>query len=147
MITRPLDLVSKLRPEPRSLDALFFVNAGLIGLFFLLAGSRFILAPGLSVDFQLPTLKGAATGATVTTHQITVEQSGQIVIGDGPADLTRLSDWLKAEARKPGEHSLLVKASIGVSTGELVGISNAAKDAGFEVLVAAEEPVTRGGGH
>jgi len=146
MITRPLDLASKLRPEPRSFDALFFVNAGLVGLFFLLAGSRFILAPGLSVDFQLPTFKGAAAGAAVTTHQITVERSGLIVIGDGPADPTRLREWLKAEGAKPGKHSLLVKASLGVPTGDLIGIWSAAHDAGFDVLLAAEEPAAPGGG-
>ena len=46
MITRPLDLASKLRPEPRNFDWLFFVNAGLLVLFFVLFGSRFVLAPG-----------------------------------------------------------------------------------------------------
>ena len=54
MITRPLDLASKLRPEPRSLDALFYVNVGVLALFFTMLGSRFVLAPGLGVDFQLP---------------------------------------------------------------------------------------------
>jgi biopolymer transport protein ExbD len=30
MITRPLDLASKLRPEPRNFDFLFLINGGLI---------------------------------------------------------------------------------------------------------------------
>ena len=30
MITRPLDLASKMRPEPRNFDWLFYVNAGLL---------------------------------------------------------------------------------------------------------------------
>ena len=54
MITRPLDLASKLRTEQRSLDALFWVNVGILVLFFTLFGSRFVLAAGLGVNFSLP---------------------------------------------------------------------------------------------
>ena len=32
MITRPLDIAAKLRPEPRNFDFLFFVNGGLLVL-------------------------------------------------------------------------------------------------------------------
>ena len=53
MITRPLDLAAKMRAEPRSFDALFYVNVGVLALFFLVFGSRFVLAPGLGVDFKL----------------------------------------------------------------------------------------------
>ena len=45
MITRPLDLAAKLRPPPRSFDALFWVNVGVVVGFFALFGSRFVLAP------------------------------------------------------------------------------------------------------
>ena len=47
MITRPLELSSRLRPEPRTFDWVFYVNGGLIVLFFSLFGSQFVLAPGL----------------------------------------------------------------------------------------------------
>ena len=78
MITRPLDVASKLRPEPRNFDVLFYVNAGLIALFFTLCGSRFILAPGLGVDFQVPVLSGAIAGSATTDRFISVLPSGQI---------------------------------------------------------------------
>ena len=67
MITRPLDLASKLRPPPRNLDMLFLVNGGLLVLFFMLFGSRFVLSPGLGVDFRLPVMAGALANATATT--------------------------------------------------------------------------------
>ena len=147
MITRPLDLASKLRPEPRNLDALFFVNGGLIVLlFFWLISSRFVLAPGLEVDFRIQQIPGAQAGASATTHNITVERSGLIIIADGPADLPRLREWLKAEAKKVRQPSLLVKASEGVSLGELGDIWSAAHEAGFTVLWAAEEPAATAGG-
>jgi len=58
MITRPLDLASKLRPPPRDFDFVFLVNGGLIVMFFMLFGSRFVLAPGLGVDFIMPEMPG-----------------------------------------------------------------------------------------
>jgi biopolymer transport protein ExbD len=140
MITRPLDLAARLRPPPRCLDAWYFVNAGLLGLFFLLAGSRFILAPGLEVDFHLPAIAGARAGAAATTHYITVKDSGQIFGDNGLMDLAQLGAWLQAEAGKTRDPSLLVKASAGVTTAQLAAICTAAEDAHFRVILAAEEP-------
>ena len=91
MITRPLDLASRLRPEPRNFDWLFFVNGGLIVLFFTLFGSRFVLAPGVAV---LPAIAGANAGARATTHQISVVSANQIFAGDGWRDLKQLDEGL-----------------------------------------------------
>jgi biopolymer transport protein ExbD len=142
MTTRPLDLASKLRPEPRNFDALFYVNAGLIVLFFSLAGSPFVLAPGV----RLPRIHGAAAGASMTTHRVRVEPSGLIVIPDGPADMARLREWLKEEAKKPGQHTLLVTADVRVPSGEVAEICNAAYDAGFDVQQTADEAAEPAGG-
>ena len=150
MITRPLDLATRLRPEPRSFDALFFVNGGLLVLFFFLFGSRFVLAPGIGVGFQIPELPGARNSATPTTHRITVKPSGLIITDDGPlistdngpADLEQLGKWLAAEAKKTRRPSLLIIASGTVPSGKLAAIASAAKAAGFvHVQWAAEEPV------
>lgn len=141
MITRPLDLASKLRPEPRNFDFLFLVNGGLLVLFFSLFGSQFVLSPGLGVDFQLPDLPNARSGATQTTHRITVKASGLIFMEDGPADFKRLSSWLNEEAKTTRRPSLLIIASGAVPTEIIVEIASAANAAGFvKVQQAAEEP-------
>ena len=67
MIARPLDLASRLRPPPQGMGSLHYVNVGLLCLFFSLFGSRFVLAPGLGLDFQLPQLAGAQAGAAQAT--------------------------------------------------------------------------------
>jgi biopolymer transport protein ExbD len=140
MITRPLDLASKLRVQPRSLDALFFVNVGLLGLFFLLFGSRFVLAPGLGVDFRLPELEGVRENAAPTQRVISVLPSGQI-FADGLLNKAQLREWLRLEARKLRQPSLLVRASAGVPLSELADIISVAHEAGFvRVVVGAEEP-------
>ena len=140
MITRPLDLASRLRPLPRSLDALFFVNVGLLVLFFFLFGSRFVLAPGLGVDFRMPELAGAQAGAATTQRVISVLPSGQI-FADGLLNMAQLRTWLKAEAAKLKQPSLLVRASAGVPLSELADIIGVAREAGYvRVVVGAEEP-------
>lgn len=146
MLTRPLDLASRLSREPRNFDFLFYVNAGLIVLFFSLAGSRFILAPGLGVDFRIPDMPGAVAGAAPTERVISVLPSGQI-FADGLVNLPQLQVWLRAEAKTLRQPSLLVRASAGVPLAEVAEIASAARAAGFvRVVVAAEEPVpeTRG---
>ncbi len=148
MITRPLDLAARLRREPRNFDFLFYVNAGLIGLFFFLFGSRFVLAPGLGVDFRMPEMAGARAGAAPTERVISVLPSGQIFAANGLLNMVQLREWLKAEASKLREPSLLVRASAGVPLAQLADIVSAATEAGFtRVVVGAEEPreAARGG--
>ena len=140
MITRPLDLASKLRPEPRSFDAFFYVNVGALVLFFLVFGSRFVLAPGLGVDFKLPEMPGALPGA-LTTSTISVKNSGQI-FADGLLSMAQLREWLKVEAKKNKHPSLLVRMSAGVPVSVENEIVSAAREAGFgsNITLAAEEP-------
>jgi biopolymer transport protein ExbD len=145
MIARPLDLASRLRPAPRGSGALHYVNVGLLGLFFAVFGSRFVLAPGLGVDFQLPQLEGAQSGAVPTTHVVSVLRSGQIFSEDGLVDIGQLREWLKARAARSGPHpTLLVRASVGVTLAKLIEIESAAHEAGFRVLLAAEEAAPPG---
>ena len=139
MIARPLDLATRLRPPPRGTGALHYVNVGLLGLFFSMFGSRFVLAPGLGVDFQLPQLSGAQAGAAQATHVISVLLSGQIFSEEGIVDLGQLREWLKSRAGRELRPTLLVRASSGVTLAELIDIEGAAHDAGFRVLLGAEE--------
>ncbi|HVW21830.1 MAG TPA: biopolymer transporter ExbD [Opitutaceae bacterium] len=139
MITRPLDLASRLRPPPRSFDAWFYVSAGLVALMFALLGSRFVLAPGLEVNFRLPAVAGARAGATPTSDYITVLGSGQIFGDEGPMDLPRFRLWLQERAKGAPHPALLVKASSAVTTQQLAEIYSAAHQAGFEVVQAADD--------
>jgi biopolymer transport protein ExbD len=144
-ITRPLELSSRLRETPRNFDWLFLVNVGLLGLFFTLFGSRFVLAPGLGVDFRLPTVAGADAGARPATHVISVINSGQIFTNDGLRKLSELGGWLKLQAEKTERPLLLVRAGADVPTSVLADVASAARGAGFEMIWAAGEPAGAGG--
>lgn len=135
MITRPLELASRLRPPPRDWDWLFFVNIGLIVLFFLLFGSRFVLAPGLGTDFRLPEIPSARQGASMTTHVISVRRGGLIYTDSGILSMAQLKEWLKTAARDDRSPVLLIRASADVSYEELVEIDTAAREAKFAGIV------------
>ena len=142
MIARPLDLSSRLRPARPGAGALHYVNVAVLALFFSIFGSRFILAPGLGVDFQLPTLPGARLGAVPTERTIiNVLRSGQIFTEDGLVDIGQLRGWLKAHIGRGPRPTLLIRASTGVTLAELVDIQGVAQAAGYaQVLWGALEP-------
>src|ERR1700678_1110237 len=138
MIARPLDLASRLKPPPHGTGALHYVNVGLLGLFFALFGSRFVLAPGLGVDFQYRERAGWQPAAAKASTVISVLRSGQIFTDAGLVDMGQLSAWLKARAGRDPHPTLLIRASSEVSLSKLVEIEGVAHDAGFRVLLGAE---------
>ena len=147
MITRPLDLASRLRPPPRNFDALFLVNGGLIVLYFFLFGSRFVLAPGLGVGFQLPEMPGATQGAAVTTVVISVRHSDMVLVDDGMLNYAQLRDWLQARAHQEKSPVLLVRADRNVPTEDMGKIAAMAGQAGFAgIQWAMEAPPPNGRG-
>jgi len=146
MITRPLNLLGYLKAEPTRLDAMFYVNVGLLAVFFLMFGSRFVLAPGLGVDFLVPTVKGAAKGARTTTHHITVQRSGQILADDGLVTKKQLVEWLRREKTKTPKPSLLILAGAGVPSDELAEIFSLVQGAGFSVIWGALDRTAPGAG-
>jgi biopolymer transport protein ExbD len=120
------------------MGSLHYVNVILLVLFFSLLGSRFVLSPGLGVDFELPTLDGARAGAAQTAYYINVLRSGQIFTDDGLVDMGQLHDWLKARAAHDARPTLLIRASKEVNLSELIEIQEAARTAGFvKVLIGA----------
>lgn len=140
MIARPLELASRLRPEARNFDWLFFVNAGLIVMFFSLFGSRYVLAPGLPVTFRLPTAAGVEANAKAPSHVVDVVDAGQVLTNDGFRKLADLREWLMREAKGTKSPLLLVRGGADMPIAVLTEISSAASAAGFEVLLAASEP-------
>ena len=149
MITRPLDLLSKLRPPPRNFDFLFLVNCGLIALFFTLFSSHFVLSPGLRVnnqDLLLPSSQDALTNATATPISVSVNASGQILSDTGLIALPRLREWLSAQAKRAPGSRLLVIMDTRAPMDVFTNISDAAKAGGFSDIQLAMQsaPPTAG---
>jgi biopolymer transport protein ExbD len=144
MITRPLDLASRLRPPPRNFDFLFLVNGGLLVLFFGLFGSRYVLAPGLWIDdahareVVLPRTEGAIQSAARTSIVISVTGPGVVVTDDGRYSYAEFRNWLQRRGRAEPGARLLVRADVSLPMQDFAEISAMARAAGLSVQFAAE---------
>jgi biopolymer transport protein ExbD len=140
VITRPLDLLSKLRPPPRSFDFLFLLNGGLIALFFSLFSSHFVLSPGLRVgnsDMLLHVSKHAVDEAKATPVSVSVNANGQVWGDAGLIPPPRLPDWLAAQAKRAPGSTLLVIMDTRAPMDVFTNISDAAKAGGFSDIQLA----------
>ena len=143
MITRPLNLSTRLRPPPRSFEFLFFVNAGLIALFFVLFGSRFVLSPGLGVDFSVPELPESIAGAVATDVVVAVKGADMAFVEGAKVNIAGLRQYLIERAHGQRSLRLLVQADAALTTRELTEVYDMARAAGFaSVQIAAEPPLT-----
>jgi biopolymer transport protein ExbD len=143
MITHPLDLAAQLRPPPRSFDLVFLVNGALIVLFFLLFGSRFVLAPGLGI--RLPEMPGAREGAAAATVVISLQRSDVVFVEDGMLNYSQLRGWLQKRARHEKGLTLLVRADRRVPLEDMGVIAEMAGQAGFTGGVQWAMEPTAGG--
>jgi biopolymer transport protein ExbD len=146
MITRPLDLVSRLSPAPRDLDFFAWVNVALIVLFFGLLGSRFVLAPGLAMavgesgsDLDLPALGTSTSGEGVASVVVSYRRDNVILFEGGMYSQADLRKQMADYVRKHPGAVLLVRADRQVSMQAFLDLCEMAKSVGFaNVLVAAE---------
>lgn len=142
MITRPLNLSSRLKPPPRGFEFLFFVNAGLIALFFVLFGSRFVLSPGVGVDFNLPVVPAALPGAVATDVVVAVKGADMAFVEGAKVNFAGLRQYLAERAKGHPGLRLLVQADSALPARELTEVYDMARAAGFvSVQIAAEPPV------
>ncbi len=147
MITRPLELASRLRSPLPGFDGIFYVNVALLAFFFTLFGSRFVLSPGLEVvtgaegGLRLPVAAGAAAGARPTDVTIAVNSARQILVADrGGLSWEQLRGWLAQRAQGRRDLRLLVLASASLPTEDLLRIRDLATEAGFSAVQIAAQP-------
>ncbi len=144
MITRPLDLSSRLRPSLHGYEFVFYVNAGLIALFFVLFGSRFVLSPGLGLDFSLPVMPAALAGAVSTDVVVTIKGANLAFVEGAKVDFAGLRSHLNERAKGVDGLRLLVQADAALTTRDLTEVYDMAREAGFaSVQIAAEPQVVR----
>lgn len=140
MITRPLDLESKLSQPPRDLDVMFWVNAAVIVLFFSLLGSRFVLAEGLPVDVggQLILPESKSTTQRAASVVISYRRDNMVLFEGGIFDLQDLRPRIEQYGKEHPGAVMLVRYDKAVSMQGFVNLCDMARAAGLSVLVAAE---------
>jgi biopolymer transport protein ExbD len=137
MITRPLDLESRLSQPPRDFTAVAWVNVGVIALFFSLLGSRFVLAPGFLIE--LPKVNAASANAVETSVVLKFSRDNLILLGTGMYTMAELKGPLEEAAKKYPGTTLQVNIDRQVSMQALADLSDLAAAAGFgNILVAGD---------
>lgn len=142
MITRPLELESRLSSPPRDLDFVAWVNVALIALFFGLLGSRFVLAPGLLVgadSFELP--KTASPQYSGTASVVVSYRGDDVILFEGAiVKLPELRQRLEVYAKQhPGE-VLLLLADRRVTMQAVSELAAMAQSVGFAYVQMAQTP-------
>lgn len=145
-LTAPLNLRRYLRRQDDRMDSVPFVDLMLLGLFFSLTSSSFLLPPGVPIN--LPRNEGTAIVSEPVAAVVTVlppapgEDSGLIIFGGDIIHQNALEEALREFLRvhPSGEPILLLKMDAKASISQLVSISSAARSSGFSaVQIAAEE--------
>lgn len=144
MITRPLQLADRLRKPPATMDTLHYVNLVLLGLFFTLFGSRFVLSPGIELlqpDFSVPQSESHVVTAVSTSAVISVLGPDMVFTREGRMSFNELAAWLPSQVARgsEGESRLLVRADVRVSAADLMIISDLAVSSGFTGVQLALE--------
>jgi biopolymer transport protein ExbD len=146
MITRPLDLESRLSPPPRDLDFMAWVNVGMMVLFFGLFGSRFVLAPGPLIDvtgqsaIEVPHVGTLAEGAGVASVVVSYRRDNVILFEGGMYSLADLRKHLEGYAAKHPGAVMLVRSDRQVSVQDILKLCEMAKSVGFAYVQLAAEP-------
>lgn len=146
MITRPLDLESRMSPPPRDFNAVAWVNVGLIVIFFTLLGSRFVLATGVLVGvgesgaIELPSVNPASASTAATSVVVSYRRDNVILFEGGMYSLAELRRHMEAYTRNNPGSVMLVRADKQVSNQALADLFAMAGAVGFKNVLLAAEP-------
>jgi biopolymer transport protein ExbD len=152
--TAPLNLKRYLHSVDTRVDPVPFINVILLGLFFAICNSKFLLPPGIPIN--LPTDRSGGLVPEPVAAVVTVmpplpgdeTNEGMVLFGGSLIRQSVLEDSLKAYLKThPTERPvLLLKMDARASLSQLVKISEAARASGFvSMQIAAEELTTESG--
>jgi len=145
MITRPLELQSRLSQLPTDLDFIAWVNVAVIALFFGLLGSRFVLAPGMSIGvggdnaLELPQVSGEVEGAGPASVVVSYRRDNVILFEGGMYTLPELRKHMESYIKLHPGAVMLVRADRQVSMQAFLDLCAMARQVGFANVVAAAE--------
>ena len=147
MITRPLDLESRLSPPPRDLDFMAWVNVAVIVLLFAMFGSQTVLLPGVPIgvgessQIELPTTGPASGDAGTASVVVSYRRDNVILFEGGMYSLADLRKQMAGYVKKHPGAVMLVRADRQVSMQAFLDLCDMARSVGFaNVRVAAETP-------
>lgn len=139
----PLGLQAKLKSPSIEIDAIPFLNVLTIAFFISLLSSKFLFAPGLTI--QLPQSSETKLQGATTSAFLTVDQSDIIFFEGNIYTLDTIkqafTDFIKSHPNHPP--SLLAKINKSTDIDLFFNICEIAHNAGFEFIqLAANNPTS-----
>ena len=136
MLSSPLNLKSNLHPPNFRMNVVPFVDALLITLCLFMLGSRFISAPGVTVD--LPKVSNIENRSVVSV--LTIRHDKMLIYEGRIYTINEISDALaKSVNGLEADRVLLVKLNKDVTMQTFLNICDIARGAGItQVQVASE---------
>ncbi|HEX9783551.1 MAG TPA: biopolymer transporter ExbD [Opitutaceae bacterium] len=140
MITRPFNFEAHLSAPSTRFESVPFINVGVLGLFFVLLSSRFVIAPGILLD--LPMVDGLPRDIAAASRVLTLSESqgAEMLIFEGRmCTLESFEKLLTGREEEFKSEVLLVRADGDVSLQLLARVWKLSVQAGFNrILLAAE---------
>ncbi len=150
-LLQPLELKKAIRPLDRGVDAVALLDVLLIAGIFYLLSSRFIFAPGLSMDvdggFPLPEVSTGTMQALPAVEVMTVKNADMILFDGRFYKLADLEQQLVTQEGKPTDRGvLLLRLNRSVNIDTLFRISDWARVSGFSrvQLAAGQRDIETG---
>lgn len=153
-VTQPLGLLKHLRKPSQGLEVVPLFNVLLIALMLTLLGSRFIFAPGVSVELPRASADSPAVSVVPTMAVLTLLKDNSLIYGgrllsvdnfEREAAASLLPQRPAADETAAGDPAatqpriLLIKSDTGVSVGTVLRVMNAARLAGYDQVQIAEQ--------
>jgi biopolymer transport protein ExbD len=147
MITRPLDLQSKLSAPARSFDGLFWLNVGAVVLFFTLLGSKFVLPYGVAVGTDggssLPSAPSLAQSISGPTVVVSYRSDNVILFEDGVYPFSDLRSQMERYIKAHPGAIVLLRINAEAPVKAFTQISELAQSLGYGGVVLAAESETK----
>lgn len=137
-----VNVFSKMERERLSISAPALLDVFLLALMFALVGSKFVLAPGMSVDLSadsfLPSMQAPEYAVAGESVSVLTAKGNSMIIFDGSIYTPETFSKYMKSSKYGGV--LLVKADKNITVQELIKISRAAKKGGFSRIHIAANP-------
>ncbi|MCH6258732.1 biopolymer transporter ExbD [Puniceicoccaceae bacterium K14] len=127
-------------PKPARLGFWPFVDLCVIGLFFAMFGSKFVVAPGINIE--LPELGSTMVSVAEKYEVLTVNEveGKEMIMFQGTVlNLSSMRRLLKLRGKVPEGVTLLVRSDASVSMRTWVSLSEIASEAGYSHIQLATE--------
>lgn len=136
-----VNLSARIKKADPSIESAALFNVLLIALMFTLLGSRFIVAPGVSLGF-LEDAPGKLSGVVADGDIDVLSARGDdMIVFDGKIySLKNFGEMLERNPRKNSNATLLIKADKNVDAQTILKICQMAKSGGFARVHLAANP-------